>query len=57
MRTQEEAWKKELKGKDLNDKELIAAMAENPKLIHRPIVVNGNKAILAQPPEELEKVL
>ena len=38
IRTQEELYKKELKGLNLNDEEWIKVMVENPKLIHRPIV-------------------
>lgn len=57
VRTQEEIYKKNYKGKELSDKEWIEVLATYPKLIQRPIIVNGDKAILAQPPEELDKIL
>lgn len=36
---------------------LIKAMAENPILIERPIVVKGKKAALGRPPEAVLKIL
>ncbi|MEP6344040.1 MAG: arsenate reductase (glutaredoxin) [Maricaulaceae bacterium] len=36
---------------------LIKAMAENPKLIERPIVVKGEKAILGRPPESVNALI
>jgi arsenate reductase-like glutaredoxin family protein len=32
-------------------------MAENPGLIQRPIVVEGDRAVLARPVEEIQKLL
>ena len=57
VRTQEEIYKKNFKTKDISDNEWVKILAENPKLLQRPIVVNGNKAVLAQPPEEINKIL
>jgi arsenate reductase (glutaredoxin) len=53
MRTQEELYKKELKGKDYSDDEWIGIMAENPRLIQRPIVVKGDKAVVGDPAENI----
>ena len=49
VRTKEEIWKNNYKDKSLTDDEIIKAMHENPRLIERPIVVNGDKAVIARP--------
>ncbi|MDP2700342.1 arsenate reductase (glutaredoxin) [Thalassospira sp.] len=36
---------------------LIAALAAHPRAIERPIVVNGNKAALGRPPENVLAIL
>ncbi|WP_373087552.1 arsenate reductase (glutaredoxin) [Zhongshania sp.] len=36
-----------------SDAELIAAMAAEPKLIERPIVVKATRAVLGRPPENV----
>ena len=52
LRKGEDAYKENnLKDTSLSDAELVAAMAEFPKLIERPIVVKGAKAVLGRPPE------
>ena len=57
VRKQESYFKENLKGKDLSNEELIAEMIKEPKLIQRPIIYDGNKAILANPPENLDKII
>jgi arsenate reductase len=54
IRTQEEYFRKELKGLNLNDQEWIKVMVENPKLIHRPIVEGKYKAVLGDPVENID---
>ncbi len=54
IRTQEAVYKQNFKGKNFTDDEWIKIMVENPKLIKRPIVVKGNKAVWGDPAEELE---
>ena len=39
------------------DEELLKRMTENPNLIQRPIVVRGDRAILARPPEQVLQLL
>ena len=42
---------------DASDDEVFAAMAENPKLIQRPIGVNGDRAILGRPNARLLEIV
>ena len=53
VRKNEAIWKQNFKSKSLTDNELIKAMIENPKLIERPIVINGNKAVIGRPTEKI----
>jgi arsenate reductase len=46
-----------LADKTLSRREAIKLMVEHPKLIERPIVVKGNKAILGRPPENVRELL
>ena len=57
VRTNEAIWKENFKNSDLTDDELIAAMAKHPKLIERPIVINGNKAVIGRPPQKILEIL
>jgi polyphosphate kinase len=57
VRTQEEEYKTNYKEKELSDDEWIKILSENPKLLQRPVVVNGDKAVLANPPEAVEEIL
>ncbi|MCW8127026.1 arsenate reductase (glutaredoxin) [Microbulbifer halophilus] len=52
LRTGESAYKElQLKDRALSDEQLIDAMVQHPKLIQRPIVVRGDRAVLGRPPE------
>lgn len=57
VRTKETIWKENFKDLELSDDQIIQAMVENPRLIERPIVVNKDKAVVARPTEDIEKVL
>ncbi|RLU01519.1 arsenate reductase (glutaredoxin) [Ketobacter sp.] len=58
MRTKEAEYKAQgLDNPDLSDDDLVAAMIATPKLIERPIVVNGKKAALGRPPEQVLEIL
>lgn len=57
MRTGEAVFKEKIKGKNLSDEELIMAMHENPILIQRPIIIKGNKAVIARSEEAIKSFL
>ena len=57
VRTQEKEYVQNYRGKKITDSEWIKILAENPKLLQRPIVVNGNKAVLANPPEKIDDIV
>ena len=53
MRTKEAVYK-ELDLKSVTDEDaLIQAMADNPKLIERPILIHGDRAALGRPVEQI----
>lgn len=56
IRTNEEYYKTYLKGRNFTDDELIKIIMENPRLIQRPIVVGKYKAVIGNPPEEINKL-
>ncbi len=58
LRKGEDAYKAEgLADTSLADEALVAAMAAHPKLIERPIVVKGDRAVLGRPPENVLDLL
>lgn len=57
VRQKEDIWIKNYKDKDLSDGKVIDIMVEHPNLIERPIVVNGNKAVIARPAERIKEIL
>lgn len=57
VRTKEKIWIENYKNKQLTDDEVINAMIENPKLIERPIIINGNQAVVARPTEKIGTIL
>lgn len=57
IRKNENIFKEKYKGKTLKDSEWITAMVKYPKLIERPIVVKGDKAIIGRPPKNVEILL
>jgi arsenate reductase (glutaredoxin) len=57
VRKGEDVYKEKFAGKSLTDAQWIQALAANPILIERPIVVRGDKAAIGRPPENVEKLL
>ena len=56
MRVGDDAYR-ELDLADASKEELLDAMAAHPILIERPIVVSGNQALIARPPELVHRLL
>ena len=58
LRTGEEDYKiLNLADDSLSEAQLIQAMATHPKLIERPILVVGDKAVIGRPPEKILEIL
>jgi len=57
LRKSENLYKDNYKEINLSDDEWIELMAKNPILIERPIIVNGNKALIGRPPEKVFEIL
>ena len=57
VRKNEAIWKQSYKNQELSEKELLELMVKNPKLIERPIVVNGTNAVIGRPPERINDIL
>lgn len=51
VRKGEAIWKENYKGKDMSDEDIIQAIADHPKLMERPVVIHGDKAVVGRPPE------
>src|SRR3954452_1616614 len=43
--------------REVEDEEAIDLMAEHPQLLQRPVVVRGDRAVLARPIERVEELL
>ena len=56
VRRGEAVFKENFKGKDYSDEEWLKILHENPKLIERPIVVKGDKAIVGRPPDNVQQL-
>ena len=57
LRKGEVEYKENFKGKKLTNEECIEAMIKFPKLIERPIIINGNRAVIGRPPEKALEII
>lgn len=57
IRKNESIWKEQFEEKNLSEEDIIGAMVANPILIERPIVINGNKAMIGRPPIKIATII
>lgn len=57
VRQKEKVWIENFKKTTMTDDQIIQAMISNPILIERPIVINGNKAVIARPLEKIKAII
>jgi len=57
IRTQEDYFKKNLKGKKFNEHEWISIIIQNPKLLKRPIIERDYKAVIGDPVSNIDIIL
>lgn len=56
-RKKEAIYKELFSGKTSSEDELLDAMIAHPQLIERPVIIKDNKAIIARPASEMDKIL
>ena len=57
VRKGEDIYQQNYSGRSLSDEEWLEAMVAHPVLIERPIVVRGDRAVVARPPEKVLTLL
>ena len=57
IRKNEKEYKQVFPTKNISEDDWIEGMLKYPKLIQRPIVVNGDKAVIARPAERILEIL
>lgn len=57
VRQKEKIWIENFKNKPMSDDEIINTLISNPILIERPIVIYGDRAIIARPLEKVTDIL
>lgn len=57
LRKGEQVYKEKFKDMQFSDEEWLNIMVEYPKLIERPIIVSGNRAVIGRPPESVLELL
>lgn len=54
VRQKEKIWIDHFKNQEMTDEAIIQAMIANPVLIERPIIIKGDKAIIAREADKIE---
>lgn len=57
VRKGEADYKEKFGSKTFSGEEWIRILSENPRLIERPIFINGDKAVIGRPPERIFDIL
>ncbi|MFT5950746.1 MAG: arsenate reductase [Francisella sp.] len=57
IRTKESLWKENFKNGAFSDQELVKIVADNPRLLERPIIEHKDFAVVARSDEKIAEVL
>ena len=57
IRKKENIFQEKYAGKNLSDTAWIEVMIQYPILIERPIIINGNKAVIGRPPVKVLDII
>ncbi|GMN89721.1 arsenate reductase family protein [Francisella sciaenopsi] len=57
IRTKEDLWKENFKDKKFTDSQLIEIVAQNPKLLERPIIEHNDFAVVARSDDKITEIL
>ena len=57
VRKKEKIWIEKYKNQQLSSDEIVAILIQNPILIERPIIINGNKAVIGRPKEVVATII
>lgn len=56
IRTKEPTYRQLAAGKTLSENELLELMTRHPELLQRPLVVSGDRVVLARPLQNLSRL-
>lgn len=57
IRREEPLFRENFKDKELSETEWLEVLLENPRLMQRPIIVKGGRAVVGRPPERVQELL
>ncbi len=57
VRKKETIYKTEYKDRSMSDKDWIDALAKHPELMERPVIINGEKAVIGRPTEKILEII